>query len=396
MSRKLQTRPTTSSPSRCGRESRSNTRPSLNSRRSWLEASGVAYNSRILSRNFAGSSSSSATIDNATALSPAASTSVGRRHISTKRPFQLTMCPWRSTTRIASAVDSNVAVNNEFEPRSSSSVAIRSAMSTPAAMTPSTVGSSSRFVNVNAMGMVVPSKRGQRTSIVRVAPAVLPFAKSRRTAAIVSRSSSATSAVSGRPSICSWSWPSRRVSPPEDAMTIPCPSRSSVTAAAYCTNARKRAVSSPAISQRRRSVMSRMHNTISFAEGAPRISASRHSPFARTRTSINEPASFCCTLATAWATSSKSSGWTRSIAFMPTASVSGTPKKRSAARFPQSTSPPPEITTTGSGKESATADARRADASGGTSSSGMATPSTLVSSALSERWFTAMGDEWIG
>ena len=79
----------------------------------------------------------------------------GCRHISAKRLLKLVMRPSPSTTRMPSAVDSSVAASTEFAARRSDSTATRSLMSWPVTTSPSTVGSSSRFVNVSANGTVV-------------------------------------------------------------------------------------------------------------------------------------------------------------------------------------------------------------------------------------------------
>ena len=76
------------------------------------------------------------------------------------------MRPSPSTTRMPSAVDSSVAASTEFASRRSATAATRSVMSCPVATSPSTVGSSSRFVNVSANGTVPPDACRKRTSIV--------------------------------------------------------------------------------------------------------------------------------------------------------------------------------------------------------------------------------------
>ena len=124
----------------------------------------------------------------------------GRRHISAKRLLKLVMRPSPSTTRIPSAVDSSVAASTEFAARRSDSTATRSLMSWPVTTSPTTVGSSSRFVNVSANGTVAPAAWRRRTSTVTGAGArsVSGICTSRITASTTGRSRSSAS-VGERP-----------------------------------------------------------------------------------------------------------------------------------------------------------------------------------------------------
>ena len=85
-----------------------------------------------------------------------------------------------------------------------------------------------------------------------------------------------------------------------------------VTDAAFCISERNRATSSPATSQRRRSVRSRTLSTRSSPSGAPIISTRRQPSALRTRSSSSVPTSLACTLVSASAASWRSSGWMKS------------------------------------------------------------------------------------
>ncbi len=112
---------------------------------------------------------------------------------------------------------------------------------------------------------------------------------------------------------------------------------------------RNRALSSFAISQRRRSVMSRTHRRMSSSKGEPSTSTSRHPSGVRNRSSSSVPISLPITLAIDNAATCASSGWMNSKPLRPTASPSGRPKSRSAARFAHRSSASELTTNSGSG-----------------------------------------------
>ena len=117
---------------------------------------------------------------------------------------------------------------------------------------------------------------------------------------------------------------------------------------------RNRATSSPATSQRRRSVTSRTLRRSSSPNGAPIISTSRQPSPLRTRSSSSEPTSFDWTLAIASTASWRSSGWMKSRPLAPMASSIGMPNTRSAARLAHRTRACASITNTASGNDVAT------------------------------------------
>src|SRR5437867_5946467 len=97
-------------------------RPSWKARTSKLDASGRAYSSRTLARKPSGSLSCSRTNARVCAPSLDSRTESGMRHSSANLRLKLTIRPCRSTTRMPSAVDSNVALRTERVARSSCSV----------------------------------------------------------------------------------------------------------------------------------------------------------------------------------------------------------------------------------------------------------------------------------
>ena len=118
-SRKLHTRPTTSPSMCCGSESRSNTRPSLNSSEVvtvrlglFVEPLHLGRRTRRVAELLEHGRERAAVVARLEHLG-------GTRHISAKRLFQLVMRPAPSTTRMPSAVDSSVAASTEFASRSS-------------------------------------------------------------------------------------------------------------------------------------------------------------------------------------------------------------------------------------------------------------------------------------
>ena len=262
-------------------------------------------------------------------------TSAGIDHSSTKRRFTLVMRPSVSTTRMPSAVDSRVAASTEFADSSACSAALRSVMSWLETTSALTVGSSSRFLIVTAMGIVPPSRRWKSRSTVMVGTPEPDVGARTNAIASASRERSQTSTISPRwrPSIPSWSWPSIRLSADVDASTMPSPPINIVRIDALCMSDRNRASSSWATSHRRRSVRSRMLNTSRSPSGAPTISTRRQPSWARSRSSRGVPTSLSCTLDSESTAICRSSGWMRSNPFSPRPSANEMPNSRSAARF---------------------------------------------------------------
>ena len=112
-SRKFHTLPTDFPLTRCGRESRSKTRPSLNSRTSKLSASGLSYNSLTLLMKSSGLTNCSWTKASAWLSSRLATMVSGIPHISKNLRLKLLIFPAWSTTMMPSMVESSVASSKE-------------------------------------------------------------------------------------------------------------------------------------------------------------------------------------------------------------------------------------------------------------------------------------------
>ena len=197
--------------------------------------------------------------------------SSGSCQISAKRRLKLVILPAVSTTRMPSAVESNVAVRSERASLSSSSAHTCAVASWAEITRPSTIGSSKRFTMLSSNGTVAaPSWRRRPTRTATGRPGTVPVRAAARAASNSERSPSAMMSASGLCSSRSGSCPRSRVIAPDTDSRIPSDDTSMITEPALCTSDRKRASRPPASSNRRRSVRSRRHSRTMLWPPSPR------------------------------------------------------------------------------------------------------------------------------